>query len=59
MCKPKVLCGLSIESNPEINPKTIPNSRNQGFFQNSKEKRGNEHGDKIESKTSAHTTMSM
>jgi hypothetical protein len=24
MCKPKVLCGISIESNPEINPKQSP-----------------------------------
>jgi hypothetical protein len=32
---------------PNTIPKTIPNSRNQGFFQNSKEKRGNECRDKI------------
>jgi hypothetical protein len=31
---------------PYLKPKTIYNSRNQGFFQNSKEKRGNKRGGK-------------
>jgi hypothetical protein len=49
-----VCSDLESDLYPNAIPKTNPNSRKQGFFQNPKEKRGNRGRDKIESKTLAH-----
>jgi hypothetical protein len=48
LLKPDDCNGLESDLYPKAIPKTIPNSKNKGFFQNPKETEGNENGDKLE-----------
>jgi hypothetical protein len=48
LLKPNDCSGLESDPHPKAIPKTITNSRNQLFFQNLKERGGNENGDKLE-----------
>jgi hypothetical protein len=48
LLKPDDCSGIESDIYHKAIPKTNPNLIDQGLFQNPKEKRGNEHGDKIE-----------